>query len=86
MKIRPAASSALLEDVMKMVVEVPDWNALLIYLQKHYDFWNPTKENITIKPYCYDKRTGWDTYLICVNGNAALFSDGPMNIPNDSIR
>ncbi len=78
MKIRPAASHAPLSEMMEKVVEIPNWTALLIYLQENYYFLNPTKENVTIVPYGYDDRIEWDTHLICVAGNAALFSDGPL--------
>jgi hypothetical protein len=66
-----------LGEAMERVAEVPDRVALIAYLQKYYDFWRPTDANVTIRPYGYDERNGWDTHLICVDGKAALFSDGP---------
>lgn len=76
MKIRPAASMLLLDESMEQVVEVSDRTALLAYLRNRYDFWNPTDKNVTIRYYGYDSRIGWTTYLICVDGHAALFADG----------
>lgn len=75
MKIRPAQSGDL-ADSMSKIVEISSKEELLEYLKKHYDFWNPTDTNVTIEFYCKDSRIGWDTYIICVAGKAALFSDG----------
>lgn len=83
MRVRPAASSAPLSEMMEKVVEIPDFDALMAYLQEHYSFWNPTKENVTIDRYGYDDRIGWDTHIICVAGKAALFSDG--SLPKDNF-
>ena len=76
MKTRPAASGLMLSEAMDRVVEFNSRSELVSYLQEHYYFWSPTDENITIKPYGFDKRNGWNTHLICVDGKAALFSDG----------
>jgi hypothetical protein len=65
-----------LDEAMERVTEIPDRAALLAYLREHYAFYQPTEGNVTIEPYGYDKRIGWDTHLICVDGKAALFSDG----------
>jgi hypothetical protein len=75
MKIRPALSGLTLEEAMARVAVVSSREELLIYLQQHFDFWNPTADNVTIKPYGRDERVGWDLHLICVDGKAALFSD-----------
>ena len=32
---------------------------------------------IEVKPYCYDDRTGWKTYLVTVDGQAVGFTDSP---------
>lgn len=81
MKIRPATGlGTLLADAMNWATEVADREELLAYLQEHYWFWGPIDENVTIEKYGdgIDKRCGWDTYLICVDGKAALYSDGPL--------
>ena len=78
MKVRPAAGLGLtIDEAMMRVVEIPDRPALMAYLAEHFDFWHPTEANVTIRPYGYDARIGWDTHLICVDGKAALFADGP---------
>ena len=76
-KVRPAASSALLSEMMERVIELPDRAALLEYLQEHYDFWKPTADNVEVKYYGRDDRIDWDTFLVTIDGKAALFSDGP---------
>lgn len=35
-------------------------------------------ESMTIKPYGYDPRINWDTYIVCLNGQAVGFLDGPL--------
>lgn len=75
MKIRPASAPSL-ADAMEQLAEVRDRAELLAYLREHYPFWGPTDENVTSQWYAFDGRTGWNTHLISVAGNAALFSDG----------
>lgn len=33
------------------------------------------EESVDVKPYCYDGRIGWDTYLVIVDGQAVGFTD-----------
>jgi hypothetical protein len=66
---------------MQRVTEIADRPALITYLQQHYGFWNPTDANVTMQPYGWDDRIGWDTYLVCVDGKAAVFTDGPLGAP-----
>jgi len=75
-KVRPAASSAPLDEMMGRVFELPDRAALLEYLQREYDFWQPTEENVEVRFYAHDDRIDWDTYLVTIDGKAALFADG----------
>lgn len=63
--------------MMDRVVELPDRAALLEYLQREYDFWEPTEENVEVKFYGRDDRIDWDTYLVTIDGKAALFANGP---------
>ena len=79
MKIRPAIGmGTTLDEAMQLASDIASKADLMAYLCEHYDFWGPTEENVTCEPYCYDERIGWDTHLICVDGKAALFSDGPI--------
>lgn len=64
-----------IDEAMERVIEIPNRDALMDFLRKNYEFWKPTEENVTIKFYAKDDRIGWNTYLICVDGKAALFSD-----------
>ena len=78
-KVRPAAGlGRTLDESMEKVVELEDRPALLEYLSREYDFWEPTEKNVEVKHYCYDDRIDWDTYLVTIDGKAALFTDGPI--------
>lgn len=77
MIVRPASAPSL-ADSMERATEVRTFSELLAHLRAHYPFWSPTEANVTIRPYGYDERIKWSTYLICVDGNAALFSNGPL--------
>ncbi len=77
MKARFAGSMMTLAESMENVVELKDRAELLKYLSERFDFWNPTDANVTIEPYGFDDRIDWDTHLVCIDGKAALFTDGP---------
>ena len=78
-KIRPAAGlGTTIDEAMSRVVEIEDWEDLFRYLKREYDFWQPTDENVEIKFYCQDKRIGWNTYLVTIDGKAAVFTNGPV--------
>lgn len=82
MKIRPASSFLLYTEAMEHVQEVASWSELMALLRQCFPFWNPTDETVTITPHGgLDERNGWDTHVICVRGNAALFCDGKMEYP-----
>lgn len=75
LKLRPLVGG--LDEAMSKVVEVESQEGLLAYLRGHYRFWKPSDENVTFEPYGFDERIGWDTHLVCVDGKAALYADGP---------
>lgn len=64
-----------IDESMAQVAEVADRPALLAFLRERFDFWNPTDENVTSKYHGYDSRISWVTYLICIDGKAALIAD-----------
>jgi hypothetical protein len=33
---------------------------------------------ITVRPYRYDQRIAWDTHIVCIEGRACGFTDGPL--------
>lgn len=41
----------------------------------------PTRETVTVEKYGkgIDERCGWDTHIVCVNGQAWGFTDGPLD-------
>lgn len=78
-KIRPAAGlGTTIDEAMLRIVEIKNRAELLEYLEKEYDFWQPTSKNVEIKHYCYDKRIDWNTYLVTIDGKAAVFANGPI--------
>jgi hypothetical protein len=79
-KARPAGGSLTLDEAMDRELEFHDKDALLAYLAERFDFWHPTEQNVTIEPYTadIDERCGWRTHLLCIDGKAALFTDGPL--------
>jgi hypothetical protein len=62
-----------LADSMKTVREIqPSLGALAIALKV-------PPSAITVNKYGdYDKRIGWDTHIVCVNGSPTGFTDGPV--------
>lgn len=76
MEIRPAMSMQSIDESMSQVEEVLTLDALRSHIKHRFDFWQPTDENIQFIYWGYDARIEWDTFLITVNGHAALFSDG----------
>jgi hypothetical protein len=81
MKIRPAISGLTLDESMARVADIADEAQLMRYLEEHYGFWHPTTENVAIEFYGHDDRIGWNTYLVTIDGKAAVYSDGPLPAP-----
>jgi hypothetical protein len=43
------------------------------------EYFDCLPDRITVEKYgTFDDRIGWDTYIVCVNGNAIGFTDGPL--------
>lgn len=82
MKFRPASSFMTLDESMAHVREVKDWAELVAFLEKAWVQWKP-KSVVTIEKWGkgVDARNGWDTHLLCVDGKAALFTDGMLEKP-----
>jgi len=73
----------LLEDSMREVVEVNDLPQLVRHMRRSVQSWYPpdelpTVETTEVKPYVFDDRIGWDTYIVLVKGSAWGFTDGPL--------
>ena len=68
MKFRPHRGG--FAESMAEVVELKDLRALAAYLEVDI-------ARINVKPYCYDDRNGWKTYIVTVDGQAVGFTDGP---------
>jgi hypothetical protein len=80
-KFRPARGLGMaLEEALLLQGDVRSFEGLMHLLRAGYDFWDPTPENVSIVKYGegIDERCGWDTHLVCIDGKAALFTDGPL--------
>jgi hypothetical protein len=81
MKYRPQRGS--LDVSMAEVVEVSGMDELLAAMLRGMEGWypldhRPSRSNVTVEPYGFDDRIGWDTYLVCASGHAWGFTDGPL--------
>ncbi len=76
MKYRPQRGS--LEKSMETVVEFSGSKVdlLKILRREHKDI---ISDDITVKPYTYDARIGWDTHLVTIKNNAIGFTNGPID-------
>lgn len=79
-KARPATSGLSLEQALERAVYLDGRVALFAYLRDAFEFWNPELDDISMEKYGIgiDERCGWDTYLVSVDGKAAVFTDGPL--------
>ena len=65
----------LLEDSMDTVITVNSREDIAQAMSKELDM--PVKSSsIGCKYYSYDKRVGWENYIITMGGNAIGFTDG----------
>jgi hypothetical protein len=78
-KVRPAAGMGMtVYEALERAQDVYSWEELLELVGERFFFWMPTRDNVTIEWYGRDRRIGWDTHLVCVDGKAALFTDGSL--------
>lgn len=73
-KYRPQRGG--LEESMKETVELADFAALRAHLAESWP--EAVLGTVEVKPYEYDARIGWNTHLVCVNGDAMGYTDGPV--------
>lgn len=69
-----------LDDSMKTVVDVTNREVLVKLLQSQLHPYGFVfgDEDLKVKPYCFDDRIGWDTYIVTIKGyGVAGFTDGP---------
>jgi hypothetical protein len=80
MKYRP--HRALLIEAMAEVVEFDDIDGLIAAMGKGLSWYPqqhlPTRDNVTVEPYCFDGRIGWATHIVSVNGAVWGYTDGPV--------
>ncbi|MEK6883043.1 MAG: hypothetical protein AABY22_25690 [Nanoarchaeota archaeon] len=77
MKIRK--HRRFLFESMETVKEIePNKESIRKFFTENEDFPEIYEGNIEVEPYGFDKRIGWDTYIVCINGKAVGFTDGPL--------
>ncbi len=76
--VRAAASSLPLQEAMESEEEIDNNVGSLMEMlnSKYGHFMEFTAEDITVKYHGFDSRIDWETYLLCINGNAVLFLNG----------
>ena len=77
MKYRP--HRRLLCESLKDCVNVEDMAALIKHLKASWPSYMKTFEDgdVSVKKYGgFDKRIGWDTHIVCINGNDIGFTNG----------
>jgi hypothetical protein len=83
MKARPGMSMLMLEESLDQVREFHHARDLFDFLAERFDFWQPTPENIKSWFWCHDDRIDWDTWILTIDGHAALFCDSdPTLLPS----
>jgi hypothetical protein len=81
MKYRPHRGS--LDEAMAEAIDVNGLDELIAAMMRGLENWypkdgRPTRANVTVEPYAYDERIKWNTHIVCVDGNAWGFTDGPL--------
>lgn len=76
MKYRPQRGS--LKESMESVVEFSGSKVDLLKILRR-EFKDIISDDVTVKPYIYDDRIGWDTYIVLIKNNAIGFTNGPID-------
>jgi len=70
---------SMLDEAMKTVFEVVSREELVNRLNATFSYGMPIRvEDIEVKPYGFDERIGWETYIVTDKGNAIGFTNGPL--------
>jgi hypothetical protein len=77
MKVRCHRGS--LDEAMKTLATIDRTReALRAYLGEHSGICFPPGFTLDVKRYCFDERTGWDTYIVIADGFPVAWTDGPV--------
>jgi hypothetical protein len=70
-----------LDESLATTVELePTKDALNAQLQQRYgEWWKFNEDDVSVKPYSFDVRIGWDTHIVCIKGAAVGYTDGPLS-------
>lgn len=70
-----------LADSMATAVDVATFTDLVGLVHDYcggFGWGEADQESVTVKSYGFDDRIGWDTHIVCLNGKAVGFTDGPL--------
>lgn len=75
-QIRPHLSDY--QESMKLVFNVQTIDDVVAFIRCRYPQWRPDIRQMAQIPCGIDKRNGWDTWLIKLRGQPAIWMDGPI--------
>lgn len=87
-QIRPyiAGGDVAYEQSMQCSVHVSDIDAVIAYIWCHYPQWKPDVRHMVQIECGFDKRNGWNTWLIKLRNVPALWADAPIDgVPTFSV-
>jgi hypothetical protein len=65
-----------LEESMDTLVVLRDRRDLIAHLRYILDPLPVSDKKVTVRYYCFDEQTGWNTYIVTVGGRPVGFTDG----------
>jgi len=67
-----------LHESMATVCEIADHAALLARVRERWGaLLHYSDEQVTVRQYPHDKRVGWNTHIVSIDGLPVGFTDGP---------
>src|SRR5260221_7816002 len=55
-----------LEESLRTLVTLKDWPELVAHVRRLFSLFPVREEEISVEPYVYDTRIGWETYIVTV--------------------
>ncbi|HKC01397.1 MAG TPA: hypothetical protein VKD23_21615 [Terriglobales bacterium] len=57
-----------LEESLRTLVTLKDWPELVAHIRRLFSLFPVAEEEISVEPYGYDARIGWQTYIVTIRG------------------
>lgn len=68
-----------IEESKKRVVHISDVDDVIAYIHCYFPQWRPDRKHL-VQVHCgFDRRTGWDTWVIKLRSHPVLWTDGPID-------